>query len=85
MFRIYTKPNCPYCDAAKNWLSANDFEFETIDVVENPDALSFLKAEGHKTVPQIYNSNNILLVAGGYEGLKNLGAKAIADIIKNNT
>jgi glutaredoxin len=45
--------------------------------MENQDALQFIKSRGHKTVPQIYYNDEVL-VEGGYDGLK----KANPDMLK---
>jgi glutaredoxin len=72
MITIYTKPQCPYCDRAKNYLKQNNFEFCEINVMEDSNALRFIREEkGHKTVPQIYYDDR-LLVEGGYGGLAKL-------------
>lgn len=68
MITLYSKPLCPYCDGAEHYLKRNGFQFRKIDVSEDADALSFIKDKGHRTVPQIYY-NNRLLVEGGYDGL----------------
>ena len=38
MITVYTKPNCPYCTIAKQYLEKNEFEFETVDITENTEA-----------------------------------------------
>jgi glutaredoxin len=68
MITLYSKPNCPYCDRAKIWLEKNGIPYNTIDVSEDTASLDFIKSQGHKTVPQIYFENK-LLVEGGYTGL----------------
>lgn len=68
MITLYSKPNCPYCDRAKIWLEKNDIPYNTINVMEDNASLEFIKSQGHKTVPQIYFENK-LLVEGGYTGL----------------
>jgi len=68
MIRLYTKPNCPYCDQAKAWLTKNDIAFEAVDINNDRDAKDFLVSSGHKTVPQIYLGTE-LLVEGGFNGL----------------
>jgi glutaredoxin len=69
MITLYTKPACPYCDRAKIWLENNDLPYRVINVLEDTTALDFIKSRGHKTVPQIY-FNDEVLVEGGYDGLK---------------
>jgi glutaredoxin 3 len=78
MITVYSKPNCPYCVNAKSWLSANGFQFETIDVTADPKALAFIKERGHMTVPQIYLGET-LLVEGGFTGMVKLGATALRE------
>lgn len=71
MITVYTKPNCPYCDRAKNYLTSLDIPYETVDITVNNTAKNFLKEQGHRTVPQIYNGSQ-LLVEGGWSGLVEL-------------
>ncbi len=80
MITVYSKPNCPFCVNAKNWLTANGFQHNTIDVTADPKALEFIKSRGHQTVPQIYEGEN-LLVEGGYTGMTKLGAVALRERI----
>jgi glutaredoxin len=77
MIRLYSKPQCPYCDRAKIWLEHNGLPYEVINIMENQTALAFIKSRGHKTVPQIYYNDEVL-VEGGYDGLK----KADPDMLK---
>ena len=79
MITVYYRetPFCPYCDKAKTWLTENNFEFSIVDV-SDPTALQFIKDRGHKTVPQIYNGEK-LLVEGGYTGMVTLGAVALRE------
>jgi len=69
MLTVYTKNNCGYCMMAKSLLKNKNIEFEEINVDLNKDARDFLVSGGHRTMPQIYE-NNQLYVHGGYEGLK---------------
>lgn len=54
--RIYTTPICPYCVRAKSLLKKKGAEVEEIDVFMNCDARAEMeaKAEGRRTVPQIF-------------------------------
>jgi glutaredoxin len=65
MIKIFSKPNCPYCERAKQYLDTFEIQYDTIDITKNPMAHSFLVKEGHKTVPQFYNEEK-LLFEGGY-------------------
>ena len=54
--RIYTTPICPYCARAKALLKKKGAAFEEVDVFTDADARAEMeaKAEGCKTVPQIF-------------------------------
>lgn len=66
---VYTKDNCPYCVNLKEMLREYNISFNEINIAEDEVARSFLKSEGHKTVPQIYH-NGKLFVEGGFSGMK---------------
>jgi glutaredoxin len=67
---IYSKNNCPFCVKAKNLLKLKGVSYEEIriDEMSNVAHKEFIVAEGHRTVPQIYQDGK-LLVEGGYTGL----------------
>lgn len=65
MITLYTKPHCPYCDMAKQYLTKHEIAFETIDITENLEAREFLISEGHRTMPQIYHKGKLLIEGGG--------------------
>jgi glutaredoxin len=71
MLIMYTKKNCPFCDAAKQWLTERNIDFGIVDVTDRDDLRNALKAQGHTTVPQFYVGTR-LIVQGGYEGLSKL-------------
>lgn len=68
MITVYSKNNCPFCVQAKNLLQKKGIEFHEIKIDEDTTARDFVVAQGHRTVPQIYQ-NGQLLVEGGYQGL----------------
>jgi glutaredoxin len=75
---LYSKPNCPHCVQAKEYLTRNEIYFETVDVTTNPEALAFIKDRGHKTVPQLYVGSKIL-VEGGNAALQQLRPEQVTD------
>jgi glutaredoxin len=81
MITLYSKPNCPYCDRAKIWLEKNGINYKTVNVLEDEAALSFIKEQGHKTVPQLYIGTE-LLVEGGYTGLSKQDPAVIKEQIE---
>ena len=80
MITLYSKPNCPYCTIAKQYLEKHEFEFEVIDIMENNEAREFLMAEGHRTMPQIYH-NGKLLIEGGGMALQRLQPEYVRELI----
>lgn len=68
---VYGKPNCPFCDKAKNILDENDVTFTYIDITTDEQAAVFLKTNNHSTVPQIYIDGNY---HGESESAKTVGA-----------
>ena len=68
MITVYSKNNCPFCVQAKNLLKIKGIEFEEVKIDEDSEAREFVLAEGHRTVPQIYQDGK-LLVEGGFQGL----------------
>ena len=76
MIILYTKDLCPYCDGAKAYLNKIGEQFETVNITHNPEMREWLINQGHKTLPQVYYKDK-LLVEGGYTGL---GALLPSDI-----
>lgn len=50
---IYTKPNCSQCEDTKNMFKDLNVEFDTVDIVENPEVREVLKNEGRKMMPVV--------------------------------
>ena len=68
---LYGKPSCPYCDRAEDYLKRNGFEYKKVDISEDEKAREFVLSQGHRSVPQIYLEDRVL-VEGGYDGLSKL-------------
>jgi glutaredoxin-like protein NrdH len=79
---VYSKPVCPYCDMAKNFLTKNNFEFDVVDISEDPAAREFIMSQGHRTVPQIYWGTECF-VAGGWQGLSAMTPTQVQQRIDN--
>jgi glutaredoxin len=76
MITVYTKPDCPYCVKAKVWLDRHGFDHETVDITRDAGQRQFLLDAGHRTVPQLYVGDR-LLVEGGYDGLNALSPEDV--------
>lgn len=68
MITLYSKNYCPYCVKAKNYLKSKNIEFKEVNLEHDIDAKKFIQSKGHRTVPQIYKGEE-LLVEGGCDGL----------------
>ena len=73
---VYTKDFCPYCVKAKKYLDSLQIPYVEKNVGLDPDVREWLKNQGHRTVPQIYYGDE-LLVSDGCEGLLKLTKEEI--------
>ena len=84
MITIYSKEGCPYCVKAKDLLEDYSIEHTVVKIDEDDVAKDFVVGEGHRTVPQLYVKET-LLVEGGYDGLsavpKEILEMRVADIL----
>jgi len=79
---MYTGPLCNFCEAAKRLLLRNNLEFKEIDIStkENLREEMVKKANGKRTIPQIFFDNYHV---GGYEELRVLEKKGeLLNLIK---
>ena len=53
MLTVYAKPNCIQCEMTKIWLDQNKIPYDTVDVIENPEALEEIKSLGFKSMPVV--------------------------------
>lgn len=81
MITVYTKPTCSFCVAAKNHLTEWGYEYTEIDVSVDDAGMTFLKEQGHQTVPQIYVSNTEC-VPDGASGLAVLGKDGFESLME---
>ena len=52
--RVFSTPTCPYCVTLKEFLKANNIEFEDINLANNLEAQKeMIDATGQMGVPQI--------------------------------
>jgi len=65
--RVYSGPNCPYCDMAKALLRRKGIEFEEIDVEVHPEEMQkVVEQTGKQTIPQIFIDD---FHVGGFDDL----------------
>jgi len=70
---VYGKPNCPFCDKAKNILDSKGIEYNYVDISEDVDSFEFIRNQGFRTVPQIF-------VNGEYHGESD-SANTVGDLL----
>lgn len=77
MITVYSKPNCQFCDMAKQLLESKGVDYVSIDITLDPDARQLLVDAGFRSVPQIYNGTTH--IPGGYQGLTGMSAEEFAE------
>lgn len=82
MITIYSKTSCPNCVNAKNYLNAKGIEYTEVNIERDPGAREFILSEGHRSVPQIY-ANDRLIVEGGWTGLSKLTTEEIINRVNS--
>jgi len=62
MIKVYTLPNCKYCDRAKTILKQHNIEFEEINLKDpkNREAREYYRSLGVKTAPIIVSEDWII-------------------------
>lgn len=58
MVTVYSKHKCMQCEMTKEFLKANNVEFEEINVEENEEALELIKENGFTRLPIVIVTKN---------------------------
>ena len=80
--KIYTGPMCNYCEAAKRLLTRNNATYEEINISTVEGAMDEMikKANGKKTIPQIFFDEKHI---GGYDEVRALEKEnKLQDLLK---
>jgi glutaredoxin 3 len=77
MIKVYSKPNCQFCDMAKALLESKGVAFESVDISVDTEARQLLVDAGFRSVPQIYNGTHH--IPGGYQGLAGMSDEEFAE------
>lgn len=60
--KVYSTPSCPWCQATKNFLKANNIPFEDIDVSQDEKAaMEMIMKSGQMGVPVIDIDDQIVI------------------------
>lgn len=82
MITVYSKAGCGFCTAAKSLLESWEIQFEEVRIDQDDEAKKFVIGNGHKSVPQLYVGDE-LLVEGGFDGLRELSPEFINKKVEN--
>ena len=53
MITVYSKPNCPQCTATYRKLKSLNAEYLSVDVTQDPEALSFIRSLSYSQAPVV--------------------------------
>ena len=67
MIKVYSKHNCMQCEMTKEFLKANNVEFEEINVEENEEALELIKMHGFQRLPVVTRNNSFDFAFSGFQ------------------
>lgn len=77
--RVYLKDWCPYCAAARALLKDKGVEFESIDLVEQPERRAEMESlSGRSSVPQIFIDDQHI---GGFDDMNALDRRGELDAL----
>jgi len=62
---LYSKPGCPWCDKAKEWLKKHKVKFKEINCQEDQKAYEYIQNKsGESGVPQLEVNGKVIV---GYD------------------
>jgi glutaredoxin len=60
--RLFTKPGCPYCTQAKDWLDRHGCPFDTLDITKNVQVLrEWRELSGGVGVPVLAHGRDLVI------------------------
>ena len=60
--KVYSTPSCPYCRMAKDYLKANDVQYQDIDISSDSDvSREMILLSGQMGVPVIVIDGEVIL------------------------
>ena len=60
--RLFTKPGCPYCTQAKDWLDHHGCPFDTLDITKNVQVLrKWRELSGGVGVPVLAHGRDLVI------------------------
>ena len=77
MIKIYTKNNCVQCKQSKLWLQTHGLNYKEINVEEDLEAYNYLMANNLRTLPVVFNNDDLIAMGFQPQNLKNLNNERI--------
>jgi len=72
---IYSTPSCSHCQQAKEYLTRLEIPFTDVNLHQDTQAMSFIRQQGHRSVPQIYLEDTQFV--SGWPELRDMTAEQI--------
>jgi glutaredoxin-like YruB-family protein len=69
MIKVYTAPNCPYCEALKRFLKENGILFEELDVSKDPKVVTELISKSNQAGVPVIDINGKIIVGFNREAI----------------
>ena len=57
MTTVYTKDNCVQCDMTKRLMDKIGVEYQTVDIIDNPEELDRLVELGYRAAPVVITAD----------------------------
>lgn len=64
MIIVYSKPNCPQCNATKRAFKNKGVDFREVDLTKDSESLDRLYSLGYKSAPIVEDASKSLIWAG---------------------
>ena len=58
---VYTRPGCGGSTLVMNWMNENNVEYETINVMEDGDAMARIQDAGYMSLPVVEKDGDFVL------------------------
>jgi glutaredoxin-like protein NrdH len=78
---VYTKPDCPPCNATKKYLTRDNVAFTEVDITTDEDAYKLVKSLGYSYTPVVVSGD---IHWSGFRPDKIASLKVIRDEVANS-
>lgn len=67
MIKVYSQPKCVQCEMTKEFLKANNVEFEEVNILEDEEALELIQLHGFQRLPVVTRNNSFDFAFSGFQ------------------